>query len=141
MSSTSAPRESNTHGPFAGAWVFLGGALGSLLRAVLLFNETMLLSSLITLIAINLLGSFLLGLITGWLSSRPKNVKTQRIQLLVGTGALGGFTSYSALTLVTSQLLSLSLPLAAAFALGSVVFGCAAAWLGLTLGRRSASTQ
>ena len=124
-----------TRVPFAVGWVFLGGAVGSLLRFALLLNESFILTSAFALFAVNVLGAFLLGVLTGWLSHTADTPQSQRLRLLVGTGLLGGFTSYSALTLVTSQLLSVSLVVTALFSLGSLLIGLVAAWLGLMLGR------
>lgn len=121
--------------PFALAWVFLGGALGSVLRFALLLNGGFILISVLSLLAVNTVGSFLLGLLTGWLSHTADSPRTQRLRLLLGTGMLGGFTSYSTLTLVTSQLLSSSLLVASLFGFGSLLLGLFAAWLGLAIGR------
>ena len=58
----------------------------------------------------------------------------------LGTGILGGFTTFSTYVVETRGLLSVGhLPLAVGYALGSVVSGVAGAWLGLVLTRRIAS--
>ena len=141
MSETSQTLDSTQRVPFAVVWVFIGGAIGSLLRALLMFGENMLLSSTLALLAINVLGSFALGLLTGWLSARASTPRLSRLQLLVGTGLLGGFTSYSALTLLTSQFLLVAPGVALLYGLGSVVLGVAMAWLGLALGRQSGAVK
>lgn len=51
-----------------------------------------------TLVTVNLVGSLLLGLLVGWLGRRSA---WHGWQLLLGTGLLGAFTSYSALALDT----------------------------------------
>ena len=56
----------------------------------------------------------------------------------VGTGALGSFTTYSALAVDTLTLLGTHPGRAVGYALGTVVLGAAATLLGLTLGRRTA---
>lgn len=73
--------------------VFVGGALGSLLRAVLIEVFPADASSW-TVLAINLVGSFLLA----WLTAAALRGR-ERIRLFFGTGFLGGFTTYSTLAL------------------------------------------
>ncbi|MGO1538669.1 MAG: fluoride efflux transporter FluC [Leucobacter sp.] len=122
--------------------VFAGGALGALARVLLLAAPLSAMlpwpggtaGESLELACINVVGSFLLG----WLTSRiPTTTPRGRsVRLFLGTGALGGFTSYSSLILLT-------LPFGGAFPLGlilavlSLLVGVAAAWLGLQLGRRS----
>ncbi|GGG72694.1 CrcB family protein [Corynebacterium pelargi] len=88
--------------------IALGAACGSLLRAELL----VLLPGLWILVLINVLGSFLMGRLAppAWL----------------GTGVLGGFTSFSTFTALLSTTNSL---LASALFLFSTVIGCVGAWL------------
>ena len=65
--------------------VFVGGAVGSLARHLL----GLALPGLWPVLVVNVLGSFALGLLLG---SRPEPGR----RLLLGTGFLGGFTTYSA---------------------------------------------
>ncbi|WP_230379402.1 CrcB family protein [Microbacterium sp. ZXX196] len=65
-----------------------GGALGALARHLVLLPSD---GSLLVLVAINIGGSAVLGLVTGALGDRG------RWRAFCGTGVLGGFTSYSAL--------------------------------------------
>ena len=59
-----------------------------------------------------------------------------RLSLLLGTGLLGGFTTYSALAVDTVQLLRTDQTgLAAAYALGTLLLGALATWLGIVIGR------
>jgi fluoride exporter len=54
----------------------------------------------------------------------------------VGTGFLGGFTTYSALAVDTVQLLRFGeVALATAYAFGTLLLGATATWLGIVVGR------
>lgn len=77
---------------------------------------------------VNVLGAALLGILTARLPAPD-------LRLFLGTGALGGFTTYSALTVGTLELWQTAPVLAATYAGGSVVLGVTAAALGLRLGR------
>ena len=77
--------------------------------------------------AINLLGSFLLGLVTALLPDAA---------MVVGLGLLGGFTTFSTAMVDTVRLLHQEAwGRAAANAVGMLVVGVVLALLGLTLGR------
>ncbi len=48
---------------------------------------------------VNVLGSLVMGLIAGWLTMRADFTWSQHTRLLVMTGVLGGFTTFSAFSL------------------------------------------
>lgn len=77
----------------------------------------------------NTIGAFLIGALTARLP------KATDLRLLLGTGALGGFTTYSAFMTGTIGLWADAPLLAVAYAAGSLVLGVGAAALGLRLGR------
>ncbi|MCK2026156.1 CrcB family protein [Microbacterium sufflavum] len=77
----------------------------------------------------NLLGALLIGVVAARLPASAD------LRLLLGTGVLGGFTTYSAFMTGTVALWDTAPLLAAAYAAGSLVLGLAAAALGLRLGR------
>ncbi|MFE1538284.1 CrcB family protein, partial [Corynebacterium bovis] len=82
--------------PAAVATVAGGGALGSVLRwcATTLPGG----GDLGPLLAVNVVGALLLGLLTTVLArSGPDTGLRRTLRLGLGTGVLGGFTSYSAL--------------------------------------------
>lgn len=87
--------------------VFIGTALGSLLRWGA--GELLLLSgiggaALAATTAVNLLGSFCLGALLETLARRQPHTPAARLRLLqrgLGTGLLGGFTTYSAFAFAT----------------------------------------
>lgn len=108
-----------------------GGAVGVLARAALLAPAAEAALPWATL-AVNVAGSLLLGVVVGWLGERHP-----RLRALLGTGVLGGFTTYSAFAVETA--LWLQTPwLAAALAAASVSAGVVAAVAGLWVGRRIA---
>ncbi|WP_127473720.1 fluoride efflux transporter FluC [Microbacterium sulfonylureivorans] len=113
-------------------YVVAGGALGVLARAALLAPvEDADLVPWVTL-AVNGIGSFLLGLVVGALDGRRTHARA-----FLGTGVLGGFTTYSAFAVDTA--LWLTTPwLAVALAAASVTAGVAGALAGLLAGRRIA---
>lgn len=115
------------------AAVFLGGVLGTSLRLgldlALPAGGPLALSTLVA----NVLGSFILGLVTGRVLSRPERPEWLRAGL--GAGLLGSFTSFSALAMDAGGHLLAGRLLEAGAELGlSVVLGIAAALGGLVLG-------
>jgi CrcB protein len=89
--------------------------------------------------AINVAGAFLIGLLLAALRRRGADEGRRRLaRLLLATGVLGGFTTYSALALGTVELVRDDRVLAgAAYGLGTVVVGLGAVVLGAALGRRT----
>lgn len=87
------------------ALVIAGGAVGSLARYLLLLAtpgpEGI---QILTIFAINVIGSVLLGLLVGHTRTAPDPDVAHRRRLFLGTGVLGGFTTYStfALQVVTA---------------------------------------
>ena len=115
--------------------VWLGGAVGTAAR-VAITSATPAAAIPAATFAINLLGSFALGLLLESLTRRGPRPRTRLIRRLAGTGFLGGFTTYSALALDAVGLRQAGTGgLAAAYALGSVLLGTAAAGLGMILAR------
>jgi len=113
------------------ALVVAGGAVGVLARAVILAPVDVAAAPWVTL-AVNAAGSLMLGVVVGVVGDRNPGLRA-----FLGTGALGGFTTYSAFAVASAQLLVtpwLSLALMAA----SLVAGVLAALIGLYIGRRLA---
>lgn len=92
----------------AGAYVALGGAVGATLRAILDVLAPLTVGALATsTIIVNLFGSFLMGVLTAtWMRRRGQNTAWDRLKLLLGTGALGAFTTYSSFALALAHHLS-----------------------------------
>jgi CrcB protein len=118
------------------ALVAAGGAIGTALRQGLLLLAPDLEAFPLTTFGINLAGAFALGLLLEVLVRSGPDVGRRRgIRLLVGTGALGGFTTYSALATATAVLAVTGLAgWAVAYALGTVVLGAALSVAGIALG-------
>lgn len=84
--------------------------------------------------AINVAGSFLLGLLFALSGERGWLPESSRVYL--GVGLLGGFTTFSTYSLEGVTLFERGLTLTGlAYVVGSVVVGLAAAWAGLAMGR------
>lgn len=114
--------------------VVAGGMIGVALRAALVLpfgpGAHPLAVPAVTL-AINLAGSLLLGVVVGLLDDhRP------RLRVFLGTGVLGGFTTYSAFAL---EAVRLDLGLGILYAVLTTGLGIAAAAAGFTLARSRAS--
>jgi CrcB protein len=83
---------------------------------------------------VNVVGSFLMGLLAGYFAGRTGS--SQDLRLFLTTGILGGFTTFSAFSLDTAVLIERhAYVLAAAYVLGSVVAAIIALFIGLTLFR------
>lgn len=118
--------------------VFLGGAAGTAARAAVAGAVPAAPGSWPwATFGINIVGAFLLGLLLEVLARREAVVgSSHRGRFLLGTGALGGFTTYSTFAVETVRL---GLPLAVGYAALTTVLGIAAAALGFRLARSRAS--
>lgn len=114
------------------AYVAVGGTVGVLARAAIVapLGDAEVVPW-VTL-AINVLGSLLLGVVVGGLDGRHPHLRA-----FLGTGVLGGFTTYSAFAVETALWISTPV-LAAGLAAASVAGGVAVAVAGLFVGRRIA---
>jgi CrcB protein len=89
-------------------------------------------------LAVNVLGGRLMGLLAGWLALRGEGDQ-DRWRLLLGVGALGGFTTFSAFSLETALMIERrDWTGALSYSLMSVVLSVAALFAGLLLARRIA---
>ena len=121
------------------ALVAVGGAAGTLARHVVgeWLNPDR--SFPLGTFAVNITGSFVLGALLTFLLLRPDDARHRAAGLLLGTGFLGGYTTYSALAVETQDLLRDDrIALGLVYALGSVAAGLVAALAGIALGRRLA---
>lgn len=115
--------------------VVVGGTLGTLGRFLVGEIPYDGLFPLATF-AVNVVGSFALGALLAVVLRRG----AESARLLVGTGFLGGFTTYSALAVETDALLRGDhVALGIVYALGSVLAGLGAALAGVALGSRGRS--
>lgn len=115
------------------------GALGTAAREAISLAVPKLDGLPVAILGINLLGAFCLGVLLEALLRRgPDAGRRRAIRLALGTGLLGGFTTYSTLaTDAASLLLHGAGWLGIGYALGSVLLGAAASFLGILLGARA----
>jgi CrcB protein len=112
--------------------VALGGAVGSVARygvgvaAARWFGLAFPWGTL----AANILGGLAMGLLAARVGPADENMR-----LLIGTGLLGGFTTFSAFSLETVRLMEHQPGLAALYAAASLGLSVVACWMGLQLGR------
>ena len=116
--------------------VFLGAGIGGALRhgvnvgSARLFGFGFPYGTLI----VNVVGSFLMGLLAGYFAFRPGIA--QHARLFLTTGILGGFTTFSAFSLDTALLIERhSYGLAAGYMVGSVAASVSALFFGLAVFR------
>jgi CrcB protein len=87
-------------------------------------------------LVVNVTGSFVLGALLATLAVRGDAGRRREARLLLGTGFLGGYTTYSALAVETETLLRDGhVGIGATYAIGSVLLGVAAALAGVAAGR------
>lgn len=120
------------------AVVFVGGTLGTAAREGLGLALPTASGVPWAVLTANLVGAFALGLLLEALADRGGDHGIRRtLRLLLGTGFLGGFTTYSALAAGTAQLFGAGDGwLAASYALGTVVVGLGATVAGILLAPR-----
>jgi len=119
--------------------VFLGAGIGGALRhgvnvgSARLFGYGFPYGTLI----VNVVGSFLMGVLAGYFAFRPGI--GQHARLFLTTGILGGFTTFSAFSLDTALLVERhAYGMAAGYAVGSVAASVSALFFGLALFRGGA---
>jgi CrcB protein len=120
------------------ALVLAGGTVGTGLRELVTFTAPTVATVPAGTFTVNIVGAFALGTMVEALTRRGDDVGRQRtFRLLVGTGFMGGFTTYSALALEVADLLRNGDVLAAAaYGLTTVVLGAMVAWLGVVFATR-----
>lgn len=129
--------------PPPGSFVFLGGGAGALIRAGLeLVYPDSAVGLPVTTLAINLSGAFALGLLLRWLALRGPDSGRRRVARLgLGTGVLGGYTTYSSFAVQDVRLMQQGhVAVALAYLAVSLVGGFCAAWAGVALAKRIGPT-
>ena len=112
--------------------VLLGGALGSAARHGMNLIAARVLGSPTpyATAAVNMIGSFAIGVLAGALATERLTL-TPAERALLFTGILGGFTTFSSLALDTLMLWQTgAIAIAFANAVGQIVVGCLLAYLG-----------
>ena len=121
--------------PAALVLVVVGGAIGVSARAAITLPLEAAESPLVVpaaTMAVNLLGSFLLGVLVSALGDRMP-----RLRAFAGTGVLGGFTTYSAFAVQTVTTSSAAPVVGLVLVVVSLFGGALAAAAGLGLGTRA----
>ena len=115
--------------------VGLGGAVGAVLRWWIgLFMSHFLASASWGTLVVNLIGSFLVGLLLMWFEGKLPVSDVMRTGILVGL--LGGFTTYSAFSIETiNMIMSGFYGRASAYVAATVAVCLMGTWVGITLGR------
>ena len=127
------------------ALVALGGMIGTAMREAISLAVAPIGPFPVAIFGINVLGAFLLGLLLEALARRgPDEGRRRQLRLLLGTGVLGGFTTYSALSADSAELLTDGgFTAALIYGGATVLLGGLASWggilLGTVLGRRGAA--
>lgn len=122
-----------------GAWVAVavGGALGSVARFWLTGVMAVLTGPQFPwgTLLINVLGSFVIGLVGGITLTPERVVMHPDIRIFLMTGFCGGFTTFSAFSLQTLELMQAGETVPAlGYAVGSVILCVIATWCGWLLG-------
>jgi fluoride exporter len=112
--------------------VFIGSGIGGVARH--LFNGWLMKAVgtefPLGILAINVIGSSAMGLVAGWFAF--KGHASQEVRLMLTTGILGGFTTFSAFSLDVALLYERGQPwLAATYVLTSVILSIAGLFAGM----------
>ena len=120
--------------------VAIGGAIGTALRVLLdiMLSLIFFTMSLVSIIVINAIGSFLLGFLVAGIWTRPRT--PHWMKLAVGPGVLGGFTTFSGVML---QALLVQNPWATAgylaLSIGTSLFAALLGiWVGTPIAKKTA---
>lgn len=116
--------------------VFIGAGIGGSLRHAVNLGSLRLFGPHLPLgtLAINVTGSFLIGVVAGTVSRDP--AFDRNLHLFLATGLLGGFTTFSAFSLEGVLMWQRGQQMGSLlYAAGSVVLGLLAAAAGLALTR------
>ncbi|MDF7641683.1 CrcB family protein [Bifidobacterium sp. ESL0784] len=117
--------------------LFAGGACGSLVRLTLSALQPADVAWPFMTMAINLTGAVFLGFITAYMAQLGPDIGLWRVTRLgLGTGLIGGYTTYSTFMLeVAKRIRGGHVGVALSYLLGSVIFGLLCALLGLAIGK------
>lgn len=143
LDSHMGPATNPAHGPRPAhlSWtniglVAAGGGAGTGLRYLITIVVPVWAGVPVATFGINVVGALLLGALLELLASRGLDIGwSRRVRLGVGTGALGGFTTYSALAVETATLAATHPGRAIAYGLGTVIIGGMASIAGIWMSR------
>ena len=118
--------------------VFLGAGLGGAVRHAVNLASVRLLGAQASIgtLAINVVGSLVIGILAGHYGTRGR--APDDLWLFLATGILGGFTTFSAFSLDAASLWQRGQPSGAAwYVVGSVGLALVAVLVGIRLGARA----
>ena len=116
--------------------VAAGGAIGSMFRYGIGQLTTNLLGAptIVSTLAVNVSGSFLLGLF--YTLSNDRIVTSIEIRVLIGVGLIGGYTTFSTFSFETIRLLESGESIKAVANISSnLLLGISAAYIGIIMGK------
>lgn len=121
--------------PLSLALVFAGGTVGVAIREALVLAVPTAGGIPWTLLGINISGAFLLGVLLEMFVRRgPDHDRRRTLRLLLGTGVMGGYTSYSAIAADAANLMgSGAVAAGIGYGLATVLLGGVATWAGVVL--------
>ena len=127
-----APRPVHIRPVYLGL-VALGGMVGTAIRELLTLGVPPVDDVSVVIIAINVLGAFILGLLLEALAAAgPDHGRRRAVRLLFGTGVLGGFTTYSTLATDTALLFTHGrTETAIVYTIATLLLGAAATFAGI----------
>ncbi|WP_044575370.1 fluoride efflux transporter FluC [Arthrobacter alpinus] len=139
------------------ALIGIGGSLGAAAREGLVLAIPDAGGIPWAIVLANVVGAFVLGLLLSSLAraasqnpprpdvaDTPALPRRRRLQLLLGTGFCGGFTTYSTLAVGMVSLSGTAVQgvgPAAVYGLGTVLVGGVATWVGMALGSRRIASE
>ena len=117
--------------------VFVGGALGAILREFVMLVVPNLMDGLpLDILVANLVAAFLLGLVA---ALRSRQSVSEGVYMLVGTGITGGLSTFSSFAYAVAMLTTASTAsavVASTYVVTCLVLGYIAVIVGLKLGRQ-----
>lgn len=118
--------------------LIVGGACGSLIRLALSALQASDVVWPWMTMTINLTGAVMLGCLTAYMAAIGPDVGEWRVvRLSLGTGMIGGYTTYSAFMLeAAKRVMAGRVSLAAGYLVASIMLGLLCAMVGLALGSR-----
>ena len=118
--------------------VFLGGAVGSMLREFTMLMVPNLADGFpMDILVANLVATFLLALVT---ALHRRKIVSDKLNMLLGTGVMGGLSTFSSFAYGVVVLMSASTAsaiVASAYVVTSLVLGYVAVVVGLKIGELS----
>jgi CrcB protein len=122
--------------------VFLGGALGAVLREFfMLMVPTLSRGFPLDILAANLLAALLLGLVAGL---NRRKIASVQVYALIGTGITGGLSTFSSFAYGSAELMTRSATgaiVAVAYVVTSLTLGYVAVMLGLKVGGQKSDSR